>query len=757
MKNARASKWIAMARLAALFARFRLREPWRRRRSLQARLAMLPTRNLPLQDAVNIRWNEFGVPHLSARSDRDLAVGLGVVHAHLRLFQMEAMRRLAAGRLSELIGPLALDVDRTLRIVGFTRAVPEIERLTPPSTLDWLDGFCAGINAVIDQADAYPEEFRLLGLRPARWSRRDVLGIGRLAASDFSWKVLHRLVPHRERADWPEAWQRLIEEGGSPVPSFAGGSGRDSIEETFGRFNRGGSNSLAIAAERSATGSALIASDPHLGVMLPNAWLIAGMRAPGIHAVGLMIPGVPIVALGRNADIAWGGTSLHAASSDLFDLADLPEAEITTREERISVRWGSDETVSIRETAYGPIVSDAPLLGMWGERPIAMRWIGHDPNDELTAMLNVARAKNWRSFRAALDGFAAPAQNMVYADVGGIVGRAVAAHLPRRPPGPPADVVQRRELLAHWQRIVTGGDFPASFAPPEGFIASANNRPPASDAPVGFFFSPEDRVQRMAALVEAAGIVSPDMLRRAQQDIVTPSAVRLQTTLLALIEAGPAQMLPVSKALTEWNGRHSAESSGALALELMVYHLLHQLHDDSALQLYFASWDLWALLRRDLEELPQERLRKAASAAAEAAQPDFQRHGTWGTIHRLRLEHPLASVPKIGARYKFTDDPVGGGNETLMKTSHGVSHDVHKVGLGAVARHISDLSDPDANDFCLLGGQDGWLGSANFLDQYPLWRDGRYIRVPMSEQAVLEGFSHLTTLQPVRRSGESVG
>ena len=742
--------WLGLARLALRYAGFRLAEPRRRRWSTAERLAALPRKELPLDAPIEIRWNDWQVPYIQADSERDLAIGLGVTHGHLRLFQMEIMRRLAWGRLSEMLGPVAVDMDRSLRIVGFARPVTEIERRLPPATRSWLEGFRDGVNAVIANADEPPEEFRLLGFTPQPWSLSDLIAIGRLAASDFSWKVWRRLLPHRGRNNWPDAWERLMAEGGTPTPSLSGGG--DLFEICFGALNRGGSNSLAVAAEKSASGAAMIASDPHLGVILPNLWLIAGVEAPSIHAVGFMIPGVPVVALGRNPDIAWGGTSLHAASSDLFDVSDLAPSEITTHEERIKVRWGKEARVTLRSTEYGPIISDAPLLGMSSERPLAMRWIGHEPNDEITAMLGVLKARDWEAFRAALDGFAAPAQNMVYADARGKVGRAVAAHLPRRPSGPPEDLVQNRALAAHWQSIVVGSDFPASFAPKDGYVVSANNRPPAHDVPVGFFFSPDDRVHRMAALLKQADKVSAESLKTLQRDVAMPSAPYLADLMLELLADEAASHLPIMAALAAWDGRHDAESEGALAYELMVHHLLHTLHGASDRDLYLASWDLTALLKRDLVSLPKVRLATAAARAAKEAQEDFAKHGTWGAIHRLRLEHPFARAPFIGKRYGFADDAVGGGNETLMKTAHGVSRGVHRVGLGAVARHVSDFADPDANDFCLLGGQDGWIGSANFNDQYDLWRAGKYIRIPMTAAAVTAAFPHVVSLAPAARS-----
>src|SRR5690606_29499769 len=157
-------------------------------------------------------------------------------------------------------------------------------------------------------------------------------------------------------------------------------------------------------------------------------------------------------------------------------------------------------------------------------------------------------------------------------------------------------------------------------------------------------------------------------------------------------------------------------SKGALAFELIAYHFILARHGRRNLAAYLATWDPWALLREDLAHTDRARVRAAVHQAARRAEAAFIRLGTWGEAHRLRLTHAFASAPRTGRRFRFADLPTGGSNETVMKTAYGFAPGRHRVRLGANARHISDLGDPDANWFVLLGGQDGWLGSANFLD-----------------------------------------
>jgi penicillin amidase len=751
----------------------------RRRRTLSTaeRLCQLPRHGLPLKQPVGMHWHERQIPFIEAADDRDLAVALGLVHGHLRLTQIEIMRRLAQGRLAEILGAAALPVDRAMRIVGFTRAVPEIDARLPAGSRAWLEGFVDGINAVIagpagGPAPERPEEFRLLGIEPAPWTLADVLAVGRLAASDFTWKVWQKLIRLTGREDWDIIWERLITDNATAMPRFSGqgtapGDPVDDLdfETLVDRAGRNGSNCFAVSAARSATGGAILASDPHLGLMLPNVWLVAGFKSPGFHAVGMMIPGLPVVALGRNAAIGWGGTSLHAGSSDLVDLSDLPPASITSRQETIRVRWGRPETVTIRETAHGPVITDIPRFASSGKGPLALTWIGHRPTDEVTAMLGLLQASDFDSFVTALDGFAAPGQTMIYADATGRIGSALAAHLPRRPHNPPADLAVPPEATQHWERVVTARDLPHAIDPPDGVLASANNRPAGTVVPVGFFFSADERVNRIRTLLRAKERLSVPDMAAIQLDVVMPSSLGLARQLADLagegLPAAPDGKIAAGEmlqALRDWDGAHRAESAGALAFELMVYYFLHRLHGEAEIDVFRATWDPWSLLHRDLATLDRPRLARAAGEAAGPAAHRFARFGSWGAMHRLRLAHPFGSVPVIGRRYRFAEEPVAGSNETVMKTSHGFHQGRHGARLGVGARHISDFANMDRNFFVLLGGQDGWLGSATFCDQLDLWRRGEFVQVPLRPETAHARFPHHMTLHPAEaRVAEPAG
>ncbi len=729
---------------AGLFLRpWRWRVPETDSVSLAERLAALPTSGAPVKRPVQISWDDHQVPFLEAESDEDLAVALGVVHVHLRWGQMELMRRIATGRLAEVVGPFGLILDTPIRTVGLTRAVPDIVAMLPDDTRHWLAGFVAGENHAIHNIAAVPMEMRALDLPREDWTIEDVLSVGRLAAVDITWMSFMGMLGAPDQDFARLFWKRLV--GLDPAPDAAGDDG--ALAQALRTNAKIGSNSFALTAARSATGSALMANDPHLGAVLPNLWLIAGYKSPSYHLAGFMIPGVPMAALGRNPWIAWGGTNLHAMSSDLFDVTDLPAAEIKTRREIVKVRGRRDRTITVRDTNYGPIVSDLSFFPGRG-KTLALRWIGHGASDELSAMLGVNRARNWDDFRTALNGFAAPGQNMLYADAQGHVGKLIAAHLPLRPNEPPEAHIQPRAHQRHWRQLATANDLPTEYNPPTGFVASANDKPRTkTPIPVGFFFSTPHRIERFDELLTPARNVTLDDLARYQLDVTVPGMLAFRDTMLHLLNLIPqtGETRAIEAALTGWDGAYSTESSGPLAFETMIFHLGKAMLGPR-LPMYARSWDTRGMIHADLKALDENRARAVITAAVPGAARALAQFKTWGEIHRLRLPHPLARLPILGRKLYFGDWPVGGNGETISKSGYGLTDQRHFAGLVAVSRHVSDMSDLDANHFVLLGGQDGWLGSTTLLDQVPLWRAGKFVHLPLRPETVRAQFRHKTTL-----------
>lgn len=708
--------------------------------TIAERLAALPRRGWPLAAPVDIWWDGHLIPFVAAQNDRDLAVALGVVHAHLRLAQIELFRRLAQGRLSELVGAAALPIDHGLRLLDPGRAVPEILAGLPPTSREWLDGFVDGINHVA-VAKPPPLEFRLLGITPGPFSSSDLLAMARLAAADVNWILWSQLLRQPLGPDWPETWRHML---AAAAPSVDVDGGSQVLAEIVRGTGRAGSNAFAASGRLSRTGAPWLAGDPHLSLTLPSIWLAAACRSPSYNVVGLMIPGIPVFAVGRNRTIAWGGSNLFAASSELFDVSGLSASEICERRASIAVRWSTPQEIVFRESPYGPLISDVPFFAGAG-RQVALRWVGHRPSDELSALLAVARAGALNEFRQALAGFAVPGQTFVCAEAAGNVARMATAHLPRRPLTPPADFVSLIPAAAAWESFATAVDLSAEIDPARGFVVSANERPPPSRVPIGWVFAPRDRAERLAELISARAPLDLDAIADILRDVAAPALLPLRDRLLAAV---PPDHAWLRDALSRWDGRYETDSAGALAFELVLAKTVEALAPKRKRTLSGIAWRSRALLEQDIAAASPKRLSEAVASAARRAAPVFADLRDWGGAHRLRLWHPFGRVPVLGRHYRFADVASPGSRETILKAAHGPVRGRHAVGYGSNARYAFDLSDANGNYLVLLGGQDGMLGSDGFLDQLQLFRHGDFVRVPLDADAAARDFPHRTVLRP---------
>jgi penicillin amidase len=715
---------------------------------LDARLAALPIAGAPIERPVEIRWNAHQVPFVVADSDRDLAVALGLVHAHLRLGQMEVLRRVAFGRLSELAGPVALDLDHALRIINFGRAVPDILAMLPRETRDWLDGFVSGINHYQAKTASLPHEFALFGLEREPWRVEDILTLGRLVGADITWLAWLQLMRLRASPDWSRIWTKLVDTGRGPGPDMAASDalGSAAIQTTLGVNNRAGSNCFAVSARRGNSGSAWLAGDPHLGLSLPNNWLIAGYKSPSYDAVGLMIPGLPFLAIGRNRWIAWGGTNLHAAASELVDISEIPDAALESRHETIRVRWADARERIVRAYGRSPVLSDSAFFRS-ADRKLALRWVGHTPSDEITAMLAVNRARSWEDFSTALEGFAVPGQNMIYADATGEVGHLLAAWVPKELEKTPADLISRS---GEWSGFVMAGGLPRRHGPAVDLVVSANDRPPEAQIVIGHFFSSPTRRNRIFSLLQGTQRIGSRDLAELLRDVTAPPALELARLLAARarqggrIDSRSARLLTL---LDGWDGAYDADSEAAAAFEMFLFHFAGMFYARAIEAAYAASWALRDLVADDVRAADPIQIAPIARRALQRTARRL-RGRRWGQLHRLRLSHALGGLPVIGRRYRYFDLPTGGGSETIMKTANGLTGRRHAVRYGSNARYIFDMSDADGAQLVLLGGQDGWFGSSSFTDQVALWRRGDYIRMPLRQETVRAEFPFVTKLTP---------
>lgn len=505
-----------------------------------------------------------GVVHIHADTDADALFALGYAHAQDRLWQMEFQRRVAAGRLSELLGESTLGTDRFLRTLGLHRAAAAALAALDAESRALLAAYAAGVNAYLAEGRRLPPEFLILRAHPEPWRPEDSLGWIKMMSQDLAGdydlellrgRLLDLLGPERTAEllpDYAAGAPPSLPETATPVSAAEPVPGRgfdaldpptadgllalgEGLRERFGLMLPGsGSNSWVVSGRLAAGGKPLLANDPHLSARIPAVWYLAEVHGDKIHAVGATLPGVPGIVIGRNARIAWGMTNLNADTQDLYlerlDPASgrryLTEAgwrDLELIDEPIQVKGRADpEPWVARLTRHGPLLSDV-LPG--ASQPMALRWTALDRDDSsFAALIAIDRAGNRAEFLLALSRFVTPPQNFAYADDAGHIGLIGAGRIPLRPAGHGGDLPRPGwDGAADWTGILAFDAQPQAWDPEQGWLANANQLLVGPRYPnhLSNQWAPAYRMQRITDRLSALakrGAITLDDLKDLQLD-----------------------------------------------------------------------------------------------------------------------------------------------------------------------------------------------------------------------------------------------
>jgi penicillin amidase len=744
-----------------------------------------------LEHSVRVRWDAFAIPHVFAAVEKDLFFAQGFLHAQERLWQMELSRRFLSGRTAEIFGDLPLpwqdlsvqfrrrtaaDLDFFIRLLGIPAAARASLTTLADDLRAKLDAYCAGINGYIERCGKkLPWEFRLLRHKPEPWRAEDPLTIGKGLALLLSTALYSRLnfmgVAGR-LAMQPDKLQALLP--GDPAEAPAIAKAVFDQAEAVWRFANGflfqgewhpggnGSNAWAVAASRSRTGAPILCNDPHLRMSLPSLWYLMHLRsdepaARNLEVWGASIPGCPLIQVGRNRDIAWGITAavcddveiyrerLHRIDPERY-LSGREWRLFETSEELIRVRRGAPLRRQVRRTRHGPVISDFAQTSNDAEEVLSVRWTAHEPGEELRSLYGVNHASDWPQFLESLSHHGAPSLNFVYADCAGNIGYALAGRIPQRAEAPTLQPLPGWDEEHEWRGYIPFDHLPRIFNPPEGWIASANNR--IADAAYPFylshFFEPPYRCRRIAQLVAARDKHTVADMAAMQLDDLSLHACALIATLRADLEntaaADPA-LAQAARALLEWNGRCSSESNAAAIFHVFHHRLLvNLLADDLGEELLTGYLEIlnqciaptdrilgdaespW-FARRSRPNLVRIALLEACAELAEAFGADVA-SWRWGRFHTLTLRHSLSRVPLLAGLLSIGPFPAPGDGMTLNLGFYRHSHPFQQT-VGASLRFVAEMADQEHAEFVLPSGQSGHPWSAHYSDQNRLWKEGR--------------------------------
>ncbi|HEU5360984.1 MAG TPA: penicillin acylase family protein [Candidatus Deferrimicrobiaceae bacterium] len=725
-----------------------------------------------LSAPVEIVRDAYGIPHITAANDHDLYFAQGFVHAQDRLFQMDTERRLTRGELAEIYGEPALPADRLFRHLGFAVRAPGIVASLPERSREIMQAYCEGVNAAMDSLRAWPVEFRLLGTAPRKFTPEDVVAIGLLKSFGLAqWgeeAVLSRAWRTLPRAKAEELMPRVPP--GSPVvaPRFSVSSssgfspsvlteGLASLRRTVGDLPRGGgSNAWAVSGRKSATGSPILANDPHILLPCPSLWYEIHLVAPGVDVYGVSFPGAPCVVIGHTPDIAWGFTNAMLDDADFFvervngDRVMFRKKWIpmTKRIEKIRVRGKREETLSVWETPHGPILSPV-LSGAFGA--LSLRWVGFDGGDALGALHDLNRARNREEFTAAVAKFPHPAQNIVYADRGGNIGVVTAGRIPVRRGGSGLLPVPGDTGEWEWTGTVPFSENPKVWNPPDGFVAAANFPPAGTAYPhyLSRLYEPPDRGRRILRMLEEEEKFSVEKFERMQRDVFradAAGAVSLAVRVARQRERESQDFGDAAKILSRWDLHASAESSGATLYEVFYEKMienafLDDLGEDLFEEATRTSRLLWNAMDRMIErgdslflENKETGVRESIDDLAARSLLDamaFLKHRLgkvsstwrWDRLHQVTFEHPFGKRRYLRRWFNIGPHPVPGDGRTVFKQEfrHGTDFSVL---VGPSFRQIVPLGFRSMTRAVIATGQSGHFFERHYRDQSSLWLSG---------------------------------
>ena len=492
-----------------------------------------------LSQEVTVERDTWGVPHIRAASLEDLAEAQGYVMAQDRLWQMDLLRRVARGQLSEILGAPTVSIDKSFRTYGFARAAERDATLLDPESQKVMDAYARGVNRFIAQHKKnLPLEFALLGYEPTSWQPSDTLAISAYMYRTLTdtWERELNRAKVTERAGADRAKDLFSEEAamdhfvvGDPkviddgsqrsaagdddedddddmepdtvIKARRNSSGRvlpaesnpdlttalaDSVQEFLAHANNDirqslGSNNWVVSGAHTATGKPLLANDTHLELSIPSIWYEIHLTAPGWNVKGFTLPGAPMVIIGHNDRIAWGFTNNGADVQDLYVETFNSSAP---DEYRVKGAWTKaeiiDESIHVKgqpdEHLKVTVTRHGPVVHREGDQAYALRWTATEPGGLANSYDRLGKARNWKEFREIMKRVWGPGQNAVYADVEGNIGYLMAARVPIRKKRHAEVPVPGDTDDYEWSGYIPFEQLPQALNPASGLIVTANAR-----------------------------------------------------------------------------------------------------------------------------------------------------------------------------------------------------------------------------------------------------------------------------------------
>ena len=751
-----------------------------------------------IQKETTVYFDDFGVPHIYANSQKDAMTTLGYVHAQDRLWQMELLRRIAPGRLSEMFGSKLVKTDKFFVGLGINenseKAVAQLNKNTPEYKL--AIAYLDGVNQYLEEGKT-PIEFQILGLKKDQFTLKDVYNI--FGYMSFSFAMAQKTDPLLT-----DIRDKL---GAEYLKDFGldGTLGKTQIQNFDGKLNQYteiaksvaslldnspipafiGSNSWVIAPQKTKKGKVIFANDPHIAFSQPCTWYEAHIVVPDYEIYGYYLAGTPFPLLAHNRDYAYGLTMFENDDLDMFQEEDNPNNKnqyktvkgfqnYKFRKEIIRVKDSSDVVFEVRESQHGPIMNDL-LDELKGTKSVSMSWIYTQQNNQiLEAVYSLSHSKSLDDFRNGVSLIASPGLNIMYGDAKGNIAWNTSGKLYKLDESiNPSFILNGANGIDDQKEFLDFSKNPHAINPSWNYIYSANNQPESVDEYLypGYYL-PQDRAKRIVELLEPKNNWTKEEVEEMLNDNTSAIAPIIVADWIQVLNSKSLSnnKKQAFSILKKWKGSNNLNDVAPTIYQKWIYqylkntfqdelgeenfkmllgtHIVKQIIEPQSRNENSVWWD--NVTTKNRKESRAEILNKSFSEAITALENQLGKDvnsWTWNRVHTLEHLHPLGQVAALRSVFNVGPFEVPGCTEVINNLFFSfVDNGQYQVKGGPSTRRVIDFSDIENSMSILPTGQSGNPFSKHYNDQAEMYNSGKFRKMKLNKDEIIKTSTKLVFL-----------
>lgn len=721
-----------------------------------------------LSSEVTVNFDNHAVPHIYAANEIDAYKALGYVHAQERLWQMELMRRIAPGRLSEIFGKDLVETDKFFKTLGIYRtAQREASQLIKSNSTEYkfTQAYLDGVNEFIENGST-PIEFLILGIDKEKYTVKDVYNVmGYIAFSFAEAQKSDPIVTSIYQNLGPEYAKDLdlMAKGDTEmIKNFPKSKAMEGLSSLTNRVVNSlptpkwlGSNSWVVAPEKSETGSVIFANDPHMGFSQPCVWFEAHVVTPNWERYGYHAALMPFALLLHNRNYATGLTMFENDDVDFYTNVEVTE----TFDETINIKGEDSQKITVRTSPHGPIMTD--VISLLDDEPIALWWTYlQKENEAMQALYFMNHGKGIDDVRKAASKIKAPGLNVMYGDAKGNIAWWASAKLHLMDPS-----IDRNMILDAKDSIVNKVEWldftenPQAENPPWNYVYSTNNQPDSIKG--GYYpgyYAPEDRALRITELLEGKEKVGIEDYKTFFLDNKSQVSADIAHEFASLIEADDETSKSAKEALNSWDGTHKREQAAPVIYQKIIYHTMRLAIGNKLDSGIFEGFLNTHLVKRSFDGLihndsskwwddPKteviESRKDVFNSALEISMNELKdqlgefNNWKWGKVHTLEHPHPMGKVELLRKYFNVGIFNMDASDAVLNKLSFDrTGSGLYPIKSGPSTRRIVNFADIENSYSILPTGQSGVPMSEYYDDQAEMYTQGKWRKMLMNKEEI---------------------